>query len=128
MHAHRRSIFLVALLLGGCASADSLAGQRTVFSNPYAAPTIDRTGIGPQCDVQFGRDATCLGEVVATSRRGRIARLSNGETIRLTRNQARLLRERAARNAVLKDQPPAPPPPPSPPPVLPTADDAAQTP
>ena len=131
MRAAVCSPLLAAVLLGGCASPDNLAGQRTVFSNPYAAPTIDRTGIGPNCEAQFGRDATCLGQVVATSRRGRIARLSNGETIRLTRNQARILREQAARNAVLKDQPPAPvpdPPPPPPPPVFPTADDAAETP
>jgi hypothetical protein len=116
------SPLLVAVLPGACASPDNLAGQRTVFSNPYAAPTIDRTGIGPNCEAQFGRDATCLGEVVATSRRGRIARLSNGETIRLTRNQARILREQAARAAVPERQSPPPPPVPT------TADDAAETP
>jgi hypothetical protein len=114
-----------ALLLGGCASADSLAGQRTVFSNPYAAPTIDRTGIGPQCEVQFGRDATCLGTVRGVPRRGRVAVLDNGETIRLTRNQARILRERAALIAALPQQSlPPPPPPPAPAPD----DDAAAKP
>jgi hypothetical protein len=131
MRAVARPIILAALLLGGCASPDSLAGQRTVFSNPYAAPSIDRTGIGPQCEAQFGRDATCLGTVRAVSRRGRIAVLDNGATIRLTRNQARILREQAARSQVLRQQPPPPPPaqPPAPrPPVLPTADDAADLP
>jgi hypothetical protein len=118
------SIAFAALLLGGCASADSLAGQRTVFSNPYAAPTIDRTGIGPQCEAQFGRDATCLGTVRGVSRRGRIAILDNGETIRLTRNQARILRERAALIAALPQQPPSPSPPPPPP--APTDDTAAK--
>ena len=127
-----RPAILVVLLLGGCASADSLAGQRTVFSNPYAAPTIDRTGIGPQCEAQFGRDATCLGTVRAVSRRGRVAVLDNGEAIRLTRNQARILRERWALIAALAQQPqpqqPPSPPPAPPPPAPPPADDAAAEP
>lgn len=126
MSAAARPTILAALLLGGCASGDSLAGQRTVFSNPYVAPQIDSAGIGPQCEEQFGRDATCLGEVIATFRRGRVAKLSNGETIRLTRNQVRILREQAARNEVLRQQPPPPSPPP--PPVLPTAGDTADQP
>jgi hypothetical protein len=127
MRAAVCSPLLAGLLLGGCASADSLAGQRTVFSNPYAAPIIDRTGIGPQCEAQFGRDATCLGTVRAVSRRGRVAVLDNGETIRLTRNQARILRERWALIAALAQQPPPQQPPP-PPPAPPPADDAAAEP
>lgn len=127
MHPAARPTILAALLLGGCASADSLAGQRTVFSNPFATPVIDRTGIGPQCEAQFGRDATCLGTVRGLSRRGRIAVLDNGETIRLTRNQARILRERWALIAALS-QPPPPQQPPLPPPAPPPADDATDQP
>lgn len=124
MRAAALPTILAALLLGGCASSDSLAGQRTVFSNPFVAPQIDSTGIGPQCEEQFGRDATCLNAVRGVSRRGRIAILDNGETIRLTRNQARILRERWALIDALREQPPAPPPPPPPTP----ADDAAAKP
>jgi hypothetical protein len=118
-------------LLGGCASGDSLAGQRTVFSTPYAATIIDSSGIGPGCETQFGRDATCLGAPLIIARRGRVATLSTGQTIPLTRNQVRILHERAALIEALRQQPPPsspPPPPPAPPPpapVIPTADDAA---
>ncbi len=137
MRAIACPIAFAALLLGGCTSADSLAGQRTVFSNPYAAPVIDRTGIGPQCEAQLGRDATCLHTVRGVSRRGRVAVLDNGDTIRLTRNQARILRERWALIAALAQQPPpqrppppppAPPPPAAPPPSPPPAYDAADKP
>lgn len=106
------------LFLAGCATPDPLAGERTVFSNPYA---LDRTGIGPQCDVELGRDATCLGAPLVYDG-GRYVRLGNGETERLTRQQRRILRERAELLEVLRDQPPAPPPPP------PIAEDAEETP
>lgn len=126
MIAPRRSLILVVALLGGCTTGDSLEGQRTVFSNPYVAPVLDQRGIGPQCDVDFGRDATCLGGAANYGRRGRTAVLANGDTERLTRAQRRLVRERAEliearRNAL----PPLPAPPPEP--VLPTAEpDSAQ--
>lgn len=118
-------VLSLAALLGGCASDGSLEGERTVFNNPYTAPLIDQTGIGPQCDVNFGSDATCLDAVVAYDRRGRSARLSNGETVRLTRAQVRLLRERAELIAALSkpisselhaELPPEPPPAPQAPP------------
>lgn len=116
----RVSIILVAALLGGCATADSLEGQRTVFSNPYVAPEVDRRGIGPQCDVEFGRDATCLGGPLIYPGRGRAAGLGNGESVRLTRAQARLVRQRAEALEA-RSNTPSPPPPPPPAPVLPTA-------
>jgi hypothetical protein len=131
MIAPRISLILVIVLLGGCATGDSLEGQRTVFSNPYVAPVLDQRGIGPQCEVDFGRDATCLSGPVNYSRRGRTAVLEGGETLRLTRAQRRLVRERAEliearRNA--PPMPPAPPPAPSPEPVLPTAEPASEQP
>jgi hypothetical protein len=120
MIAVRLSVILVAVVIGGCASTDPQAGQRTVFNNPYAAPVIDRTGIGPQCDEAFGRDATCLGAPLIYPGRGRNAARGDGETIRLTRAQARILRDRAALIEALGKQP-VPPPPPTLPPVFPTA-------
>jgi len=130
MRAVACPIILAALLIGGCASSDSLAGQRTVFSNPHAAPTIDRTGIGPACDTQIGRDASCLWAVRSISRRGRIATLESGETVRLTRNQVRILREQQAAIAGAQRTQSAPPPPePIPaPPVVPPADEASAEP
>ena len=56
----RAKMVLIAALLGGCVSGDSLEGQRTVFNNPLALHEIDRRGIGPQCNVDFGRDATSI--------------------------------------------------------------------
>ncbi len=91
----RVSVIVATAHLSACATGDQEAGQRTVFNNPYATPVIDRTGIGPQCDVSIGHDATCLEAVVARVDRGRIATLRNGDTVRLTRAQARILRERA---------------------------------
>lgn len=118
MIAARQSMIIVAAaLLGSCASGDSLEGGRTVFNNPYAATVIDRTGIGPQCDVDIGRDTTCLDASVIQYRRGRNAVLRNGETVRLTRAQARLVRQRAELLEARRNQPPVPPPPPPPPPI-----------
>lgn len=125
------SLALLAALLGGCATGDSLEGQRTVFSNPYVVPVLDQRGIGPQCEVDFGRDATCLGGPVNYSRRGRTAVLANGETDRLTRAQRRLVRERAELIEARRNAPPMPPAPlpaPPPEPVLPTAEPASEQP
>lgn len=128
MIAVRHSLILFTALLGGCATGDSLEGQRTVFSNPYVAPVLDQRGIGPQCEVDFGRDATCLGGPVNYGRRGRTAVLENGETLRLTRAQRRLVRERAELIEARRNTPPPPAPPPPPEPVLPTAEPASEQP
>jgi hypothetical protein len=130
MIAPRSSLILVAVLLGGCATGDSLEGQRTVFSNPYVAPVFDQRGIGPQCEVDFGRDATCLGGLVNYSRRGRTVVLANGDTDRLTRAQRRLARERAELIEARRNAPQLPPPPaPLPPePVLLNAETASDQP
>lgn len=112
MIAVRSSIILAALLLGGCATPDSLEGQRTVFNNPYVNPQISQSGIGPQCDVAFGRDATCLGMALIHPGNGRRASLGNGETVRLTRAQARILRSRAEVLEQLRTQSASLPPPP----------------
>lgn len=128
MNLNRSSVILAAaMMLGGCASGDSLEGERSVFNNPYAAPVIDRSGIGPQCEVDIGRDATCLGAVVAYDRRARWARLENGQTVRLTRAQSRILRERANLIQQLRNQS-SPQVPPLPPPqsALPTAEQGGE--
>lgn len=118
MIAARSSVILAALVLGACTTASDPAsrGQRTVFHNPLVPPEIDQRGIGPQCDVDIGRDATCLGGPIIYPGRGRHVSLGNGETARLTRGQARLLRERAELLEALRNQPPAPPQP-APPPI-----------
>jgi hypothetical protein len=122
MIAPRSCLVILTALLGGCATGDPLEGQRTVFSNPYVSPVLDQRGIGPQCEVDFGRDATCLGGPAIYSRRGRTAVLVSGETQRLTRAQARLVRERAE---LLEARHSAPPPRP-PEPALPTAKGASE--
>lgn len=121
--AARSGVILSALALGACTTAaePALHGERTVFYNPFVPPEIDQRGIGPQCDVDIGRDATCLGGPIIYPGRGRAASLGNGETIRLTRAQRRILRERAELLEALRTMPPAPLPPP---PVLPTARDS----
>jgi len=123
MTLHLVPIVVVSLLLAGCASTpdSTLSSQRTVFSNPFVPPVVDRRGIGPACDVEVGRDATCLGGPVIYPGRGRAALLSNGQTVHLTLEQRDLLRERAAaireRAEAIRqtEQVPQPPPPPPPP-------------
>ncbi|KPF64909.1 hypothetical protein [Porphyrobacter sp. AAP60] len=126
----RASVIIATALLSACATVDQKVGQRTVFNNPYATPLIDRTGIGPQCDVSIGRDATCLEAVVVRVDRGRIATLRNGDIVRLTRAQARILRERAdilrERAEVIDALRDPPPPPSSEPPALSRAENAAE--
>ena len=122
MTSARSSIIVTVILLGGCATGDGPPADRTVFNNPYGTPVIERTGIGPQCDVDFGRDATCLGKPLIYPGRGRNASLGNGESVRLTRAQRRILRERAELIEARRDQPLPPAPPASLPPELPTAD------
>jgi hypothetical protein len=122
MIAPRSCLVILTALLGGCATGDPLEGQRTVFSNPYVAPVLDQRGIGPRCEVDFGRDATCLGGPAIYSRRGRTAVLANGDTDRLTRAQRRLVRERAELLEARRNTPPLPPTPAAPEPVLPTAE------
>ncbi|RNJ61839.1 MAG: hypothetical protein EDM03_09925 [Porphyrobacter sp. IPPAS B-1204] len=124
----RSSMILAAILLGGCATSDGRPVERTVFNNPYSGLATDRTGIGPQCDVEFGRDATCLGAPLIYPGRGRNVSLGNGEIIRLTRNQRRILRERSELIEALRDQPQPRAPAPPPEPVLPTATDAGSKP
>ncbi|TAD74293.1 MAG: hypothetical protein EAY70_11385 [Sphingomonadales bacterium] len=107
-------MFLAVLVLTGCASAGSHEGQRTVFNNPLAVPVIDRTGVGPQCERARGQDATCLG--VPLTRKGRGNSIAMPESIGLTRNQRRILRERAELLRTVRQQPQVVTPPPPPPP------------
>lgn len=123
MTCSRLSVLLASTLLAGCAAGDGLDGQRTVFSNPLAPPVIDRRGVGPQCDVEFGRDATCLGTPLAYPGEGRRVLLGDGEMHRLTRNQARILRQRAELLEARRNAMPSPPPPPPPPPMSAVADE-----
>ncbi len=122
MNPIRLSMILVAALLSGCATGDTLEGQRTVFSNPYVAPVIDNAGIGPECDLARGRDATCLG--VPLTRKGRGNSIGEDSFGSYNRNQRRILRERAELLRQISEQqrqersvPHSPPPEPT----LPTA-------
>lgn len=119
--AARAALLAMMIGLGACTAGSGLEGQRTVFSNPFVPPEIDRSGIGPQCDVDIGRDMTCLGGPVLYPGRGRVASLGHGETVRLTRAQRRFLRERAELLERLGDPPPAPAPAPPPAPEPPPA-------
>lgn len=107
MIAVRYSLILAAMLVGGCAGTDTLEGQRTVFNNPSAAPVIDQTGIGPQCDIARGQDATCLG--VPLTRKGRGNVIGEPGVGDLNRAQRRILRERAELLRQVSQQPPPPP-------------------
>lgn len=125
MKQSRLSMILVAALLGGCVTGDTLEGQRTVFSNPYVAPVIDQSGIGPECNRARGQDATCLG--VPLTRKGRGNSIGEGDfgSVRsYNRNQRRVLRERAELLRQISEQQrqeQSAPPPPLPVPTLPTA-------
>lgn len=109
---------LAAITLAGCAAPDPLEGQRTVFNNPYAVPEIDRTGVGPQCDEARGQDATCLG--VPLTRKGKGSAIGERNDRNLTKNQRRILRERAELlREVAQQSNTETPPPPSPKPAPP---------
>lgn len=128
----RSSIVAFATLtLAACASPDPLEGQRTVFNNPYAVPVIDRTGIGPQCDLSRGEDATCLG--VPLTGRTRDYKAGSPLVSDLNRNQRRILRERAELLRQVSQPPPtvtepAPPPQPTLPIMEAGADKQTETP
>ena len=112
--ALRTVLFVAPLLLAGCA-ADSLEGERTVFHNPYAPSALDPDGIGPQCETTArAGDATCLGVPLTRKGRGNAIGVPLAEAPRLTRDQRRLLRERAELLEALRQQPPVAPPPPPP--------------
>lgn len=124
----RSCMILAAILLGGCATGNGRPVERTVFNNPFSGLATDRTGIGPQCEANIGRDGTCLDPRNIVARRGRFVTLRNGDTVRLTRAQAQTLRERAALIAASRNQPPSIPPPPPAPPPPPIAESGSETP
>jgi hypothetical protein len=119
MIAPRPSLICASLLLGGCVTGAPDVGERTVFHNPYAAPVIDRSGIGPGCDIALGRDATCLG--VPLTHSGRDQGVISNDDRHLTRAQRRILQERAELLGDLAKPPPPASPPPPPEPTLPIA-------
>lgn len=114
-----RLFVAVAFLLAGCATGDPARTERTVFDNPYAAPVIAETGIGPQCEVARGQDATCLG--VPLTRRGRGTVVGDRVSHDLDRNQRRILRERAEQLEQVSEQIRTSPSPSPPPPQAPAA-------
>lgn len=97
MIARRIGFAAIAFGLSACASQDDLgfAGQRTVFSSPYVPPVIDRGMIGPACDETRARGSVCTAGAIVYPGRGRHALLPNGDVVRLTRAERRILRERA---------------------------------
>lgn len=89
------AMLVLTLGLAACASPSSLAGQRTVFSNPFVPPVIDQRGVGPGCEVDAGPGSLCSSGALIYPGRGRFALAGNGELIRLDRAERRFLRDRA---------------------------------
>ena len=126
----------LALGLGACASpGGGLAGQRTVFSNPFVPPVIDTRGIGPACNADARTGSVCTSGALVYPGRGRAALLPTGEIVRVSRAERRFLQDRAAAleaqadlrealangTALPPGSPAVPPPPPEPEP--PAGDD-----
>lgn len=95
MSAARSAVLVLALGLSACASGSGLEGQRTVFSNPFVPPVIDRRGIGPGCEVDAEPGSLCTSGALIYPGRGRFALLGNGELVRLSRADRQFLRDRA---------------------------------
>lgn len=84
-----------ALVLCACAGPGSLAGERTVFFNPYDLDRAAVGQVGPACDDRVIDRQGCFydGALVGPNR---IARdLVTGELVHVSRQDARQLRERA---------------------------------
>jgi hypothetical protein len=97
-HAFARTVFVVALasLASACASPDpfaALGAERGVFSSPYVAPEISRQGIGPEPEGALAWRRPYL-DTLRYPGRGRVALDRNGNLVRLSRHDARILRER----------------------------------
>lgn len=86
----------LSLGLGACAANDGgLAGQRTVFSNPFVPPVVDARGVGPACDEDARTGSVCTSGGLVYPGRGRAALLPTGEIVRLSRAERRFLKDRA---------------------------------
>ncbi|MEM6475321.1 MAG: hypothetical protein AAF687_04065 [Pseudomonadota bacterium] len=83
-----------ALLLAGCSSADPFASGRSVFYNPYAALELANGPVGPECDERVIGDRECYLDSAGNPVYGRFARDQNGNIVRLTRDQRRIVSER----------------------------------
>lgn len=80
--------------LAGCTSADPFAAGRSVFYNPYASLELANGPVGPACDERVIGDRECYLDSAGNPVYGRFARDQNGNIVRLTRNQRRIIRER----------------------------------
>ena len=127
MGVARIGVVTLVLALSACASPrePGFHGQRTVFANPYVPPVIDQGPIGPRCDEVRVRRPVCTEGAILYPGRGSHALLPDGQVVRVTRAERRILRERAealqARRAVfvaLANGTPLPPGSPALPPEL----------
>lgn len=142
MHMRTLIAGLGAVAVAGCSTPDSLEGTRTVFHNPYSALEFENGPVGPECEKGVARSEACYLDTLTYPGRGRYALDRDGNTVRLTRAQRRVLRERfefvqarieqleAQERATGPSTPPTPlvepPPTASLPPSVPNSDDGMQ--
>lgn len=96
----RSSILVILCILSAaCATPDrfaALGAERGIFASPYVAPEISQQGIGPE-PVGVNPARRPYLDKVQSVRGGRVAVDRDGKQYILTRNEARLLRERSER-------------------------------
>lgn len=98
-HAPVRLVIVAALatMASACASPEpfaALGATRGVFASPYVAPELSRQGIGPEPEGALARRRPYLDMLIYPGR-GRVALDRKGNLVRLSRNEARILRERS---------------------------------
>lgn len=98
MNRHTIAMCALPLVLSACASypaQDGFAGVRTVFHNPYTDPVVDDRMIGPDQERNaFGIDGRWIDGLFYPGV-GRFAYDRNGNVVRLSRRDRRILRQRA---------------------------------
>ncbi|MDJ0642230.1 MAG: hypothetical protein QNJ15_05395 [Erythrobacter sp.] len=85
---------LMSVALAGCTTGDSLGGTRTVFDNPYSALEFDNGPVGPGCNKDVAVGEACYIDSLIYPGRGRYAFDREGNRVRLSKEQRRVLQER----------------------------------